>query len=527
MSRMGHAIRKSNGKERNPDCLEARSAITAGGVGNAAVLQASEFDGAGSGKIAWTAGSELPTPTGTCHVRRLAEKDYQHNSDARPAAAGPGARNASPALRSASGSASLPSLVLQDSGTTLEAEGLPEGSSSRRGSQVSTTADLADFGSSSGHQQQSDPVEQDFENWTDAYSGSPRSTHHLIARQPGAKRSIKTGFGSAYAEQLDCFLQAIGRFDSRLLCQDAKQLWSRLFVTDCRLNQDVSIHPLIREMALELAQILQQRDPWEARLQAVERFGAEHGRLPKVGGAWPREHVLAIWLADVGRSMKRQKLSAARVQRLLNASDLLRTRVSQWLDPDKLFKLRCRELRDFVREHRRLPRRSKGSVHGEFQLSQWLASSLHRSRGDAKRLQLLQKADPMVEAYVASALQRGLNVQRGAWGQQLKKLVKLVAATGRLPQHRKKEERTMSAWLNHQRRCFPGLAMDLQVKLCDSHPCIATYMKKEKPRQAAVPSPAPLLEPSLLRGSCRCDRAVLGGLWEWKNPRACFSSSSR
>ena len=118
-------------------------------------------------------------------------------------------------------------------------------------------------------------------------------------------------------------------------------------------------------MALELAQILRQSDPGDARLQAVERFATEHDRLPKVGGPLPREHACATWLAVVGMSMKRQKLPAVKVQKLLNSSDILRTRVLRWLTPDMRFKLHCKDFKEFVRQHKRLPKRS---VQGEKRL---------------------------------------------------------------------------------------------------------------------------------------------------------------
>ena len=292
-------------------------------------------------------------------------------------------------------------------------------------------------------------------------------------------------FGSGYADQLDRFLEAIGRSDRRFLCLDAKKLQSRLLVTDSRLNPDASIHFLIQQTALELAQILRQIDPWEVRLQAIERFCAEHGRLPRSGGPLPREHAWAVWLAQVGMSMKKQQLSAARVQKLLNSPAVLRTRVSKWLDADMLFKLRCRELGEFVREHRRLPRKSRKpdtSLPGEARQYNFLRAALRRSCCDAMRLQLLQQADALVEAYVTSALKKGSNMNRKAWAQRLKKLVKLVAATGRIPQPREKEGRAMYLWLYHQRECFDGLPLDLKAKLLGSHPVIASYLKNAKLR---------------------------------------------
>ena len=362
---------------------------------------------------------------------------------------------------------------------SIPASGL-QASSPRRGTEVDTETTLT-LPSDLGQEHQSDRSGPG-ESWTNAHVGSPSSTHGPFARQPGPKRRIKESRGpasleSAYADQLDRFLQAIGRSDTRFLRHDAKQLQACLWVTDCRLNQDVSIHSLLQELALELTQVLRQRDPWEVRLEAVERFVTEHGRLPRGGGPLPTEHALANWLAKVGMSMKRQQLSAVRVRKVLNSSDILRTRVSKWLDCDMLFKLRCRDLKEFVQEHRRLPGRSKRGVQGEVQLHRWLDDALTQGKGNARRLQLLKKVDPMLEARMTSKLQRGLKVQRWEWGQQLKKLVRLVTATGRLPQQSRNQDAGAYRWLLHQRLIFQRLPMDLQADLLDSHPRIASYLK--------------------------------------------------
>ena len=328
-------------------------------------------------------------------------------------------------------------------------------------------------------------VEQSSKNWTSAQSESPIRRYRLAARQAGPKRSVtasrgSTGFGIAYADQLERFLQAIGQSDSRFLEQNVKQLQSRLFLTDCRLRPDVCIHPLIAEMALELTQVLRQRDPWELRLQAVERFVSEYGRLPRKHGLVPSEHAWSAWLANAGMSTKRKQLSAARVQKLLNSSDMLRTRVLKWLDPDMLFKLRCRELGEFVRGHRRLPSKGKKRVEGEVRQYYFMANALRRFRNNAKRLQLLRQADPLVEAHVTSNLKKRPRMKRKAWEQQLTKLVKSVAATGRIPRYREKEEPAMYMWLYHQRTCFDELPLDLKAKLVGSHPVIASYLNLNK-----------------------------------------------
>ena len=503
VSGRGQATRKSNAKNIG---LEARNAIKAGGAG----LAPGEFDGAGGGHSS----KELLKPAGGCHVRRLAENDFPHHSDALVTDARPGAPTALPEL--------VERLPLGESWghhggmgvSPLAAEGFPGVPSSRSGAEVSATAALGSSNcyardrksdlvettlhyqpvvasetsrSSDRPRQPRQKVEQSSKNWTRAQSGSPIRTYRLAARQAGQKRRVtasrgSTGFGRAYANQLDRFLQAIGQRDSRFLEQDATQLQTRLFMADCRLRPDVCIHPLMQEMALELAQILQQSDPWEVRLQAVERFVSEHGRLPKWDGLLPREPALSVWLAGTGTKMKRQQLSAARVQKLLNSSDMLRTRVSKWLDPDMRFKLRCRELGEFVRGHRRLPRTVKKSGQGEVRQYDFLVCAVRQSRCNPMRLQLLQQADPLVEAYVTSTLKKGFNMNRKAWAQQLKKLVKLVAATGRIPQRRKKEEATMYMWLHYQRTCFDVLPLDLKAKLLGSHPVIASYLNKRKLR---------------------------------------------
>ena len=143
-------------------------------------------------------------------------------------------------------------------------------------------------------------------------------------------------FGRGNAGQLERFLEAIAKADSRFADKEIKHLQSRVWVMDCRLQQPTMQHLVAQDVHYRLALILQQRDPWDVRLQAVEQFDQDHGKLPR--GNRLEERGLALWLRDAGTRMKRQELSATRMQKLLDTPcTRLRARVAKWLIPETAF----------------------------------------------------------------------------------------------------------------------------------------------------------------------------------------------
>ena len=307
---------------------------------------------------------------------------------------------------------------------------------------------------------------------------SSKSLTHRRAPKLKVKRGGGAGlFGSGHTDQLDRFLEAIAQADSRFADKDIRVLQSRLCVTDCRLQQPAMQQLLARDVLYQLASILQQRDAFDLRLQAVEKFDQDHGRLPRQQGKQLEERTLGQWLHNVGRRQKQQKLSAERMQKLLNSScGRLRARAATWLEPDKYVKPWLEELRQFVHLHHRMPDHRKSRPRAEQRLSERLWKLLDPSRRNyERRLQLLKKVGPIVSDWVKSRRARNLRVHMAKWSHQFDSLLDFVEVHGRLPQTRL--EGCIYEWLCRQRRQLNHLPDQLQAKLLDGHPVIAAFVQ--------------------------------------------------
>ncbi|CAE7941629.1 unnamed protein product [Symbiodinium sp. KB8] len=305
-----------------------------------------------------------------------------------------------------------------------------------------------------------------------------RSLTHRRASKLMVKRGdVAEMFESGHADQLDRFLEAIAQADSRFANLDIRQLQSRLWVTDCRLQQPAMQQLLARDVLYQLASILQQRDAFDLRLQAVEKFDQDHGRLPRQQCKQLEERTLGKWLHNVGTSQKQQKLSAERMQKLLNSSSSrLRARAAQWLETDVLFMAWLEELQRFVRERNRMPDSRKGRSKAELQLMKSMFRFVDSAnRNYERRLQLLEKVGPIVSDWVKSRRTQKLRVHKAQWNRQFDSLLDFVEVHGRLPQSRL--QGCIYDWLGKQRRQLNYLPAELRARLVDSHPLISAFVQ--------------------------------------------------
>ncbi|CAE7353484.1 irc3 [Symbiodinium sp. CCMP2456] len=283
-----------------------------------------------------------------------------------------------------------------------------------------------------------------------------------------------------HADQLDRFLQAIAQADSRLVEKDIRQLQCRLWVMDIRLQQPNMPQLLARDVVFQLALVLHRRDAWDLRLQAVEKFEQEHGRLPRQISNQLGESTLGKWLHNTCCKLKRQAVSAERMQKLLNSScSRLRGRVAKWLesDSDASFQRWLEELRRFVHVHRRMPRRGKACSMPEKLLMKGLLQHVQpANRKREKRFQLLENVDPIVADWVKSRQARKIQVNSVTFRKQLDRLVKFVGVNARLPQPRL-GELDLYRWLSRQRRQLDQLPAEYQAKLIAAHPAIAAFLE--------------------------------------------------
>ncbi|CAE7948686.1 unnamed protein product, partial [Symbiodinium sp. KB8] len=284
-------------------------------------------------------------------------------------------------------------------------------------------------------------------------------------------------FGRESTGQLERFLQVIGNADSRFVDVDPKFLQSRIYVSDCQLQRGVSLL-WGRSVQNQLALILQRRDPWELRLQAVEEFVQQHGILPREITNMPHEKTLAYWLRGVGVCLKKRLLTAARMEKLLDSScGKLRALVQKWLDPQTPFERYVQKLREFVRLHHRMPMDNSALLKEEYNLAQSLKQFVFPGRKDReRRLQILEKEGPIVAKWVASKRTRHPRPNMKKWRRALQKLVEFLDTHGRMPQAGS-IERPMYVWLLKQRKQLDRLPADLRAELLKSHPVVASFLQ--------------------------------------------------
>ena len=348
------------------------------------------------------------------------------------------------------------------------------------------------------------PIRAVSQNSSQMNSSSVEAVNRMGTRTPGhnlrpsVRAASDAGFlCSGCAAQLERFLGAIARSDSRFAQKDARYLQSCLWATDCRLNREISLHPLVRNLRYDLALILRQCDPWDVRLQAVEKFTMEYGRLPRQRSALPEESVLGVWLHNVGCVLRRQMLAATRMQKLLNSScSSLRARAVDWLDPSTIFERRLGELERFVQEHGRLPRQQSSvlsSASPEAVLGAFLGRVgylLKRQSLPAAKVQkLLNSSCRTIRARTAQWLDPDA---RTGFDRRVEELQRFVQLHNRMPQWNKASADEDQLIRSLVQLVKPALASSTRTKrlqrLARLGPVVANWTKARQARKTVVHS---------------------------------------
>ena len=304
-----------------------------------------------------------------------------------------------------------------------------------------------------------------------------------------SRHRVKTAgsFGSSKADQLERFLEAIGVADSRFADEDVKHWQSRLWVLDSRLQQPIMQKLLTHNVQCQLALILRNRDAWDLRLHAVEKFDQDHARLPRQVGGSLEERRLGAWLRSTGYRHKKHGLPAMQMQKLLDSScDRLRARAVKWLHGETPFQRQRKKLRQFLQVHHRMPGHSRSSREGK--LRKALDALVDPSRRDSEaRLQQLEDLGPVAAEWAKGRRAKRLEFSEGdkaKWMSQWDRLVEFVQASDRLPNSQQKSEQTMYYWLSIQRRRLEFLPLELRQKLLGSNPAIAASVLGSREEEA-------------------------------------------
>ncbi|GAB4822680.1 hypothetical protein N2152v2_009726 [Parachlorella kessleri] len=128
------------------------------------------------------------------------------------------------------------------------------------------------------------------------------------------------------------------------------------------------------------------QQPWELRLQLVQEFVRQHGRIPRQHGSkrmplQPSEKELGSWCIT-----QRQRRKGSTQQPLLTAEQLSAlAAVPGWFwDEDNRWEQQLQQLETFVRQHGRMPRRkaSRGKplLEGERKLGKWCSTQRLRQK---------------------------------------------------------------------------------------------------------------------------------------------------
>eukprot|EP00439_Symbiodinium_sp_Y106_P064170 s450_g10.t1 len=310
------------------------------------------------------------------------------------------------------------------------------------------------------------------------HAAGPEAIKAKMPQSPTASKHRYAGsFGSSKADQLERFLEVIGMADSRFADEDVKHWQCRLWVMDSRLQQRTMQKLLTHKVQNQLALILHNRDVWNLRVHAVEKFDQDHGRLPRQVSSSLEEKTLGLWLHNVGFLHKKHGISATRMQKFLDSScDRLRARASKWLDPETPFERQTKDLKQFVLVHHRMPQNTPSSSR-ERKLRNSLDMLVDPSRKDSQaRLQQLEGLGPVVAEWVKSRRAKGFQVDKARWNRQWDRLVEFVQANDRVPRSRPNGEQPIYYWLSLQRRQLERLPLDLGQKLVGSNPAVAAFV---------------------------------------------------
>ena len=301
-----------------------------------------------------------------------------------------------------------------------------------------------------------------------------------------------------YSSQLERFLSLLVQADSRLV---GSSVGHRIQLVDCRMTAEgQELDSLTEEVYRRLTAILHQKDPWEERLQSLEVFVEEKGRLPLRRGR--DEQRLYYWLSAQRRQVQAGRLMEHKWRRLMNSSSpLIRQRAQGWPlnSPDSKFKRRCLELKAFVETNGELPRQNKKDPTSQsHRLARWL-SSLRYGAGWTKpdRRATLESLHPLVAELVVTWDTTPTKTDLSAWQSIFQRLVNWVQAKGHLPgSSSTSSEKELYYWLNRNLLRLERLPPELVEQLLDAHPLIAAKVRAAQAKR--------LERASLKRGSQGC-----------------------
>ena len=279
----------------------------------------------------------------------------------------------------------------------------------------------------------------------------------------------------------NAFLAVLMRADHRLVGENAGD---RIQVADCTLADAGAsmMEGWTAEIYNRLSAILSREDYWEFRLESLEAFVEEHGRLPRRQCESPHyERSLGLWLNGQCAAFRQQRLPLHRFQKLLASSPLIRRRAKGWQtgDTDGLFEESCNRLREYVQLHHRLPDFASHRVgSSSWKLAKWVARVQRGSiRIDAGRMKLLQEVHPLVNTELQK-WQDTPQLWQFRWERKLGQLSQFVLATGCIPKSGEKHEKSAYDWLRIQcRKLLAGyMSDDMVQRLRDAHPLVAEYI---------------------------------------------------
>ena len=326
---------------------------------------------------------------------------------------------------------------------------------------------------------------------TSAAEAQPRGVPGSQIRRVQLKSNLAPSDpNNLYGSQLERFLSLLVQADSRLVGSNVRH---RIELVDCRMTvEGQELDSLTGAVYRRLTAILCQSDPWDERLQSLEAFVEENGKLPRrkdLSGASYSEKSLGNWLNAQRARLRAGLLSDQQWQRLANSSlPLIRRRAQGWLanDQDGAFQRRCIELKSYMELNGELPRfTSKTPNSQSHRLALWLGSL--RDRGgwnEPVRRAMLERLHPLVAELVAKWDARSTRIDLRAWQSVFRRLVNWVQAKGRLPRLSSTSSgKELYNWLYRNLRRLERLPQELVQDLHDSHPLIAAEVRAAQMRQ--------------------------------------------
>lgn len=288
-----------------------------------------------------------------------------------------------------------------------------------------------------------------------------------------------SSFDQQYSSELERFLATLVRADDRLFGADVRH---RIQVIDCRLGREGELgeDAIVVEVYGRLSVILMKTDPynpWEIRLQQLEEFVEQKGRLPQRRVRDAFERSLAEWLNNQNKR-KQGALQQQRLRRLCNASasPLIRSRVLVWLKGGRKsrFLEMCQKLKEHLDQHQARP--TWAGTGEEKQLASFVSQQRHAKPEQQLHLRNLH---PLLDNLVQSWQAASLKIVERKWAAKFRSLSEFVSQKQRLPRSCENNgENRLYRWLHRQLRSLSQLPHKFARQLLDEHPLIAQAASK-------------------------------------------------